>query len=64
MSSEEIILLLAGTAFLLFNIWLLFYMLKETKKGYRSSFGNDIKLYVGAILGIILGIVLIFKSLF
>lgn len=56
-------MLLAGTTFLLFSIWLLFYMLMETKKGYRSGFGNDIKLYVGAVLGIVLGIVLIFKSL-
>ena len=64
MSSEEIIKLLAGMTFLLFSTWLLFYMLKETKKGYRSRFGNDIKLYVGAVLGIVLGIVLIFKSLF
>lgn len=64
MSSDEIIVLLAGIAFLLFSVWLLFYMIKETKNGYRSGFGNDIKLYVGAILGIILGMVLIFKSLF
>lgn len=63
MNSEEIIMLLAGIAFFIFSIWLLFYILKETKKGYRSSFGNDIKLYVGAVLGIVLGIVLIFKSL-
>jgi hypothetical protein len=39
-------------------------MFKETKNGYRSGFGNDIKLYLGAVLGIILGCVLIFKSFF
>lgn len=64
MSSDEIIMLLAGIAFLFFSVWLLFYMVKETKKGYRSGFGNDIKLYLGAVLGIVLGVVLIFKSLF
>jgi len=64
MSLNEIIMLLTGTAFFLFSIWLLFYMLNETKKGYRSRFGNDIKLYFGAIFGIILGVVLISKSLF
>lgn len=64
MSSDEIIMLLTGTAFLSFSTWLLFYMFKETKKGYRSGFGNDIRIYVGSVLGIILGVVLIFKSLF
>lgn len=57
-------MLLAGIGFLLFSSCLLFDTIKETKKGYRSGFGNDIKLYAGAILGIILGVVLIFKSLF
>ena len=64
MTWDGIIMLLTGTAFLLFSIWLLFYILKETKEGYRSDFGNDIKLYVGAVFGIILGVVLLFKSLF
>ncbi|MCJ0743670.1 hypothetical protein [Pedobacter montanisoli] len=64
MNADEIMMLLVGAAFLFFSIWLLFHMLKETKNGYRGGFGNDIKLYVGAVLGIVLGIVLIFKSLF
>ncbi len=64
MNSNEILMLLSGIVFLFFGIWLFFHMLNETKKGYRSKFGNDIKLYFSAILGIVLGAFLIFKSLF
>jgi succinate dehydrogenase hydrophobic anchor subunit len=43
MNSDKIIMLLGGIVFLFFSIWLFFYMFKETKNGYRSGFGNDIK---------------------
>ncbi|MNL64150.1 hypothetical protein D3C87_1883410 [compost metagenome] len=42
---------LGGCFFLAVGIWLFVYMIKETKNGYRSEFGNDIKLYVASILG-------------
>jgi membrane glycosyltransferase len=64
MSFNEIIMLLTVTALLLFSVWLLSYTLNEAKKGYKSHFGNDIKLYFGAISGMILGLVLIIRSLF
>lgn len=64
MSSDKVMMLLGGSVFLFFSIWLFFNTLKDTKNGYKSGFGNDVKLYAGSVLGIILGCVLIYKSLF
>lgn len=64
MNSIEIVKPVIGIFFLIGGTWLLVYTIDETKRGYRSRFGNDLKLYLGAIMGIILGIVLIYKTLF
>ena len=64
MSSDKVMMLLSGSIFLLFSIWLFFNTLEDTKNGYKSGFGNDVKLYLGSVLGIILGCVFIYKTLF
>jgi succinate dehydrogenase hydrophobic anchor subunit len=55
---------IAGLILLIFGIWFFAYNLKETKGGYRSRAGNDIKLYTVAILSIIFGCVLLYRAIF
>jgi ABC-type dipeptide/oligopeptide/nickel transport system permease component len=52
---------LCGSAFLLFGIWLLLYMLRETKNGYKDELGNGVKLYFSSIGSIVFGCVLMWR---
>lgn len=56
--------ILGGFALLIFGIALLKYVIKEARKGYRDSFGNDIGLCFSALGAIFLGIVFIYKGVF
>ncbi len=58
------LILFGGFAVLGFGVWLLTHMIKETREGYRSRFGNDIGLYIWAIACIIIGIILIWQEAF
>ena len=55
--------LLLGCFIIIFGIWLFSNSLKETRKGYKSPYGHDIGLYGGAIMAILFGAVLIWKSI-
>jgi len=55
---------IGGLILLVFGVWFLAYNIKETKNGYRSRAGNDIKLYAVAILLIIFGCVLVYRAFF
>jgi hypothetical protein len=61
---NKMIMLLTGIVFLIVGIWLFFNMLKDSRTGYKDGFGNDIKVYLGSSMVIILGVVFVFKSLF
>ena len=52
-----------GAVILVVGIWFLSYNIRETRKGYRSQYGNDIKLYFSSIIAILLGLAMIIHSL-
>lgn len=56
--------ILGGTASLMLGITVLFYVIEDRKTGYRGTWVNNFRLYIGSIGGIILGCVLIYKAIF
>ncbi len=64
MNFNELKIFVGGIGFLTIGIWLFFNMLKDTRSGFRSSFGHDIQIYVASVMSIVLGCILIFKWLF
>lgn len=54
--------LIGGLVLLVFGVWFLIYNINETKEGYLSEAGNDLKLYAVAILSIIFGLVLLYRA--
>lgn len=61
---ESWLKLFGGLLMLLVGIWQLTWIIKETRKGYRSRYGNDIGIYFGSIGCIILGLIFIWQELF
>lgn len=59
---ESWLTLLGGIGLLVYGIWSLIANIQDTKRGYRSEYAGDLKLYFSSILAIILGIVLICKE--
>jgi len=45
-----------------YGIWLLVEVFKEMRSGYPDRYGNNIGLFFGAIMCIILGMVLIYQE--
>jgi hypothetical protein len=64
MSLVDFIKCLIGGGILLFGIYLFSLILRETLKGYRSDIGTDVKGYAFAIMTIMLGVYLIYTSVF
>lgn len=56
--------LFGGFALVGFGVWQLISIIKKTKQGYKSRYGNDIGIYFGAVFCIILGLVLIYQEAF
>lgn len=56
--------LLIGVIILVLGVCFLVYNIKETKKGYKSDYGNDIGLYFASLFLIMIGIALIYRSIF
>lgn len=54
---------LGGSVILAFGIWFLSYNISETKRGYRSQYGNDLNGYGSSIMAIVLRIAMIIDSL-
>ena len=54
--------LFGGLAFTIIGAWLLANNIIETKRGYRSEYGNDIGLYSGSVIFIMIGIALIYRA--
>jgi len=54
--------LLGGIIALSLGVYLLFNNIKETKRGYRSKYGNDIGLYFGSAMLIMIGLTLIIRT--
>lgn len=42
--------ILGGILLVLLGVWLLADSIKETRRGYRSNYGNDLGLYAGSII--------------
>ncbi|SFC82698.1 hypothetical protein SAMN05421747_1329 [Parapedobacter composti] len=61
---ESWLKLFGGFALVGIGIWQLTSIIKETKQGYRSKYGNDIGIYFGSIGCIIFGIILIWQEAF
>lgn len=61
---ESWLKLLRGFVLVGFGIWQLISIIKKTKHGYKSRYGNDIGIYYGAIFCVILGLVLIYQEAF
>lgn len=64
MSLVDFIKCLIGGGILLLGIYLVSLNLRETVKGYRSDIGTDVKGYAFAIMTIMLGVYLIYTSVF
>ena len=52
-----------GSITLMLGIWFLRYNINETKRGYRSKYGNDIGLYFSSIMLIMIGLTLIYRTI-
>jgi ABC-type nickel/cobalt efflux system permease component RcnA len=63
MDDEALMQFLSGCLLLTFGIWFFFQNLKDSKKGYKSDYGNDIGLYGASICAIIIGLGLIWRVL-
>jgi len=64
MENDSLIMLLEGVLFLVVGIYGFYYMVKLLRSGYTDPLGNDIKVYFGSGMAVILGLVLIIKSIF
>lgn len=64
MAINEAIKLSIGLTIVIAGASLFKYIYHQTKQGYRSQFGNDVKLYYAAGGAMVLGLFLIYKSLF
>jgi hypothetical protein len=64
MITSESLKLLSGIFTVTAGMLLFKYIYKQTKQGYKSEFGNDIKLYFAAGGAITLSMSLIYNSLY
>jgi len=55
--------LLIGVVALVLGVCFLVYNIKETKDGYKSDYGNDVGLYFASVFFIMIGVVLIYRSI-
>lgn len=56
--------LMGGVVLLVYGIWSLIDNIEETKHGYKSKYGGDIKLYYSSIIAIVIGLILIYQEVF
>jgi len=61
---ESWLKLFCGIGLLIYGVWTLIVNIRDTKRGYRSKYAGDLKLYFSSILAIILGLVLIYQEAF